>query len=102
LYSFQGERVLKHGSPTGSQVLPVKLLQHEFLSLSTGPQFLPESRFMVGFPWCHIFLPAYPPAPVWGLPCAAVAQPASSWSSPWAEGESLLWHLEHLIPLLLP
>ena len=44
---------------------------------------------------------AHPPAPAWGPPRAAGGQPASPWSSPWAAGESLLWRLEHLLPLLL-
>ena len=56
----------------------------------------------------------HPPAPAWGPPraaggyllhrgppWAAGGQPASPWSSPWAAGESLLWCLEHLLPLLL-
>ena len=56
----------------------------------------------------------HPPAPAWGPPWAAggyllhrgppwatEGQPASPWSSPGAAGESLLWHLEHLLPLLL-
>jgi len=34
-------------------------------------------------------------------PWAAGGQAASPWSSQWAAGESLLWHLEHLLPLLL-
>ena len=57
---------------------------------------------------------AHPTALVWGPPraaggylvhheppWAAGGQPASPWSSPWTAGESLLWHLEHLLPLLL-
>jgi len=37
-----------------------------------------------------------------GPPWAAGGQPASPWSSSLAAGEkSLLWHLEHLLPLLL-
>ena len=39
-------------------------------------------------------------APPWtSMGCRG--QPASPWSSPRAAGESLLWHLEHLLPLLL-
>jgi len=56
----------------------------------------------------------HPPALVWGPswaaggyllhcgpPWAAGAQLASPWSLPWAAGEPLLWHLEHLLLLLL-
>jgi len=56
----------------------------------------------------------HPPAPPWGPlwaaggyllhygpPWAAEGQPTSPWSSSWAAGESLLWLLEHLLPLLL-
>jgi len=32
-----------------------------------------------------------------GPPRAAGEQPASLWSSPWAAGESLFWHLEQLL-----
>jgi len=56
----------------------------------------------------------HPPALAWGLPRAAGgyllhcghpwsagAQPASPWSSSRSAGKSLLWHLEHLLLLLL-
>ena len=36
-----------------------------------------------------------------GPPWTAGGQPASPWSSPWAAGESLLWCLKHLLPLIL-
>jgi len=55
----------------------------------------------------------HPPALVWGPPravgrdllhhgppWAAGEQPASPWSSPQTAVQSLLWHLEHLLPLL--
>lgn len=34
-------------------------------------------------------------------PCSTASQPASLWSSPWAAGKCLLWHMEHLFSFLL-
>ena len=79
-----------------------------------GPQVLPGACSGVGSPWGHSFLQASPCSSVgsipWaaggdllhrGPPWAAGAQPASPWSSSRAaREESLLRHLEHLLPLL--
>jgi len=57
--------------------------------------FLPKACSCVGSPWATASLGAYTPALAWGPPQAAAGQPASPWSSPWSEGASLLWCLEH-------
>jgi len=105
-------KLLQSGSPMGSQVLPENLLHLVLLS-----------------PWdhrsCQEPAPAqashgvtasfgHPPAIVWGPswaaggyllhhrpPWTAGGQPASPWSSPRSAGESLLWRLHDLLPLLL-
>ena len=82
--------------------------------LSMSPQVLPRACSSKGFPQGHSLLQIHPPALAWGPPraaggyllhhgppWAAGGQPASPWSSPQAAGESLLWRLEHLLPLLL-
>ena len=106
------DRLLQRGSPMGSQVLPANLLQCGLLS-----------------PWGH--RSCQEPAPAWashgvtasfghihllwrgvlhGLQVdsappltsmGAGAQPVPPWSAPRAAGESLLWHLEHLLPVPL-
>ena len=82
--------------------------------LSTGPQVLAGACSSVGSPWAHSLLQASTCSGVGSLlwatggyllccvpPWTAGGQPASSWSSLWAAGESLLQQLEHLLPLLL-
>jgi len=113
-------RLLQHESPTGSQVLPASLIRHELLSpwVRSSWQKPAPPR---GSPRGHRGAPhgvtasfGHPRAPVWGPPWAAGgyllhrgppwtagAQPASPWSAPWAEGEPLLWCVEHLLPPLL-
>jgi len=104
-------RLLQCVSPTGSQVLPANLLRRGLLS----PQVLAEASSNADSPWGHGLLRASTCSGVGSLPWAtgeyllhcgppraAGAQPASPWSSPWAAGESLPWHLEHIIPEVLP
>jgi len=69
--------------------------------LSTGSQVLAGAQSSAGSPQGHSFFQAFTYSGVGSLPWAAGAQPALPWSSPWAAGESLLWRLEHLLPLLL-
>jgi len=82
--------------------------------LSTGPQVLAEACSSTGSPQGHSFLQASTCSSVGSLPrgaggyllhhgppSAAGGHPASPWSSPCTVGESLLQHLEHLLPLLL-
>jgi len=54
-----------------------------------------------GSPLAADSVKAYLPAAVWGPTWAARMQPALSWSSPWATGDSRVWHLKSLLPLLL-
>lgn len=94
------------------EVLPAKLLQHEVLfplvhrSCQEPPLTLISHRVTASF--------GYPPAPLCSPPrlqvdlCSVVSlswevrgQPAPLWSSPRAAGQSLLWHLQHLLLLLL-
>jgi len=79
-------------------------------SRSTGPQVLPGACSSVCSSWGHRLMQTHSTAPAWGPvgyllhcgpPWAAEGQPASPWSSSQAAGESLLWHLEHLLPLRL-
>jgi len=56
-------------------------------SLSMGPQVLAGACSSAGSPWGHSLLQA--------STCSTVG------TLPWAAGESLLQHLEHLLPLLL-
>jgi len=73
-----------------------------------------EACSSTGSPQCHSLLWASACSGVWSLPWAAGryllhrgppwaagTQPAPPWSAPGASGESLLGHLEHLLPLLL-
>jgi len=101
--------LLQHGSLMGSQ--------KTHSCVGSSPWVSPPARslFFYGCPQAAASLRAHPPAPAWsppwaaggdllhcGLPWHAGAQPASPWSSSWAAGEkSLLWRLEHLLPLLL-
>jgi len=104
--------LLQHGSPMGSQALPANLLQHELLS----PWGHRSYQELVQVWAVHRVTPLFghPPAPAWGLPRAAGGyllhhgppwaagrHPASPRSTPWAAGESLLWCLEHPLPLPL-
>jgi len=75
-----GRSLLQHGLPTGSQLLQASTCSSvRSLPWATGGYLLHR-----GPPW------------------AAGGQPASPWSSSWAVGEnSLLRHLEYLLPLLL-
>lgn len=50
---------------------------------------------------CSSFV-TYPPASVWSPSQSAGGLPVSLWSPPGAARESLLWHLESLIPFSLP
>jgi len=83
-------------------------------ALSMGPQVLPGTCFSTSSPWGHSLLWASTCSSMgssmdcrWiymlhhGPPWAAGEQPASLWSAPWASGEPLVWHKEHLLPLLL-
>ena len=101
-------RLLQRGSPTGSQVLPANLLQRGLFF----PQDLSGACSTTSFPWGPSLLQAHPPALVvlHGLQveiCSTVnlhglqGTAASPWAAPRAAGESLLWCLEHLLPLLL-
>ena len=78
-----------------------------------SPQVLPGACSSMGSPWCHslvwasscsgmgLFLVCrWVSAPPW-ISMGCGGQPASPWSSPRAAGKSLLWCLEHLLPLLL-
>jgi len=82
---------------------------------STGPQVLPGACSSAGAPWGHSLLWASTCSSVGSLPqatgghllhCgppwAAGRQLPSPWSSSGvAREDSLLWHLEHFLPLLL-
>jgi len=99
-------RLLQHGCPTGSEVLPANLLR---CGLSTGLQVLAGACSSIGFRG-HSFLQAYSCSSVGSsIGCRWISaplctsmgcrgQPASPWSSPQAAGESLLRRLEHLLP----
>jgi len=95
----------------GSQVLPANLLWHGLLS-----PWVHRSWQKPAPAWASHRVTAsfgHPPTPARGPPQAAGGDllhrgppwaagelPASPWSSPRAAGESLLWCLEHLLPLL--
>jgi len=80
-----------------------------------GPQVLPGACSCLDFPWGHSLLQALICSGVGSLaqaaggyllcrgpPWTSGGQPVSPGSSSRAAGESsLLWHLEHLLPLLL-
>jgi len=103
-------RLLQHLYPAGEDK-PAEM----WALLSMGSQILLGACSSTGSPQGHSLLWVHPPALAWSPPqaaggyllcCepswAAGGQPASPWSSsPWAAGESLLWHLEHFLPLLL-
>jgi len=82
--------------------------------LSMGPQVLPGACSNMSSPGVMASFRAHPPALAWGPPSsaggyllhcgpqwAAGPQPTLPWSSPRAARESPLWHLEHLLPVLL-
>jgi len=52
-------------SGLGSKIAPA------LASLSTGPQVLPGTCFIVGFSWGHSLVCVHPPDPAWGPPWAA-------------------------------
>ena len=106
-------RLLQRWSPLGSQVLLANLLQHRLLS-PRGRRSCQEPapaqashRVTASFGHVHLHWRGVLSGlqvgillhhgPAW----AAGGQPSSPWSSSWVAGESLLWHLEHLLPLLL-
>jgi len=75
-----GRTLLQHGLPTGSQPPSgIPLLQRGVHSMGCG--------------WTS--------APLWTSIMGSMAQPASPWSAPQAEGKSLLQHLEDILPLIL-
>jgi len=110
------KRLLQRGSPTGSQALPANLLWHGLLSPWVCRSWQ-EPALVRGSPWGHSLLQASTCSSVGSLPrstggyllhCGppwtAGGQPSSPWpASPWsssqaAREDSLLWHLEHLLP----
>lgn len=95
----------------GSQVLPSNLLQRGILSLHN----LPGAFSPMVSPWSHSFLQSrstcssmrlsrgyrWISVPLWiSTGCRVTA--TSPWPSPQAARESLLWHLKHILLLLLP
>jgi len=103
-------RLLQCGSPHGV-TSPASKPALVWVPLSTGPQVLAEVCCSVGSPQGHSLLQtstcfslgSLPRATDGyllhhGPPWAAGEQPASPWSSQVASEESLLLHLEHLLP----
>jgi len=106
-------RLLQHGSSTGSQALPANLLCCGLLSpwVHGSWQEPAPARASYGVTASFRHISALAWSLPWGaggyllhnrLPRVAGTQPASPWSSSRAAWErSLLQHLEHLLPLLL-
>ena len=71
-----------------------------FSSMGSSPRLQSFTKYLTapswGFPWAAvcIFAPEWP-----SMICREITAPL--WSSPGTEKECLLWHLEHLLPLLL-
>jgi len=106
-------RLLQRGSPMGSQALPANLLQRGLPSPRGHRSWQKPAPVRAAHGVTASF--RHPPAPAWGPPWAAGgdllhrgppwaagAQPASPWSSSRVARDSLLWHLEHLLPLPPP
>jgi len=102
-------RLLQSGSPVGSQA---NLIQCVLLSPRVHRSWQEPAPARASHGVTASF--GHPPALAWGPswaaggyllyrgpPWAAEGQPASLWSSSWAAAESLLWHLDHVLPLLL-
>lgn len=101
-----------NGSPAGSTVLPENLLQCGLFlprgqKSSQEPAAAQSSHGVTSFFQAFTFSSRgssmgcrWISATLW-ISMGFTGTPASSWSGPWAAGESLLQHLEHLLPFLV-